>query len=100
MKGVHGGLPNIPAVYNDVFNWLNEKDMKLPDKAYEALSAHLSPEESESITPELDGTAKATPLSDNAGLWDGIQPDRQRLDVLLGRLDGEKLPEFSRVRIL
>ena len=100
VKGVHGGLPNIPAVYNDVFNWLNEKDMKLPDKAYEALSAHLSPEESESITPELDGTAKATPLSDNAGLWDGIQPDRQRLDVLLGRLDGEKLPEFSRVRIL
>lgn len=100
IKGVHGSLPNIPMVYNDVFHWLNEEPMQLPSTVYEALSGHLAAEESESETPHLDGTAGVTPFTDDPGLWDLTPPNPAHLDALQAKLEAGQLPEFTRVRIL
>jgi hypothetical protein len=48
VRGIHSGLTNVPAVYNDVFHWLNEQSLDLPDTADGALSQHLGPGEMES----------------------------------------------------
>jgi len=99
VKGVHGGLPNIPSVYGDVFNWLREKPLLLPDSVDGALSGHLAgPEESEA--PHLDGTASASQFTDDAGLWTVERPPTERLEALRQSLEAETLPEFTRVRLL
>lgn len=100
VKGVHRGLPNLPAVYNDVFHWLNEGAMALPDNVYEVLSEHLAPGETESEAPNLDGTGRATPFTDDAGLWQSTQPDSASLDAMESRLEAEQLQEFIWVRLL
>jgi len=98
-KGVHGGLPNIPSVYLDVFNWLRGKPLKLPDSAEGALSGHMGGLD-RSDAPHLDGTADASQYSDDAGLWNVDVPPAGRLDVLKQKLDKAALPEFTRVRAL
>jgi pimeloyl-ACP methyl ester carboxylesterase len=100
VKGVHGGLPNIPAVYNDVFRWLKEEPMKLPDNVPEALSEHLAPGEGESETPNLDGTVRKIAFTDDPGLWNLSSPDPAHLDTMMAKLEAEQLPEFTRVRLL
>ena len=100
VKGVHGGLPNIPGVYNDVFHWLKKEDLELPKTPHEALSGHLAPGESESEAPNLDGTIRAKQFTDDAGLWDDIQLESERIDELKNKLDADQLAEFSRVRLL
>jgi pimeloyl-ACP methyl ester carboxylesterase len=99
VKGVHGGLPNIPAVYNNVFRYLRDKPMDLPKTVKEALSAHLSAKAG-SEAPHLDGTANAAAFTDDPGLWtlDPVAPER--LAKLTALLEDERLPEFTRVRLL
>ncbi len=100
VKGVHGGLPNIPAVQKAVFEWLNEEPMSLPATVHEALSVHLAPGEDQSAAPNLDGTARKVQFSDDPGLWDMSAPNPAELDALKAKLKAEQLPEFTRVRIL
>lgn len=100
VRGVHHGLTNIPAVYDDTFRWLNEEEPELSDSPEGALSQHLAPGDSESIAPNLDGTAKAQPFSDDPGLWDLVSPDALRLQQLKADLDAGKIPEFQHVRWL
>jgi pimeloyl-ACP methyl ester carboxylesterase len=97
-RAVHGGLPNIPDVYNDVFRWLNEESMNLPETVEEALSQHLAPE-TESEAPHLDGTAIKI-SADDPGYWDLTEPDQTQLDELQSKLEHDHLPEFARVRML
>lgn len=100
VKGVHGGLTNIPAVYNDVFRWLNEEEPELPDSPEMALSQHLAPGEDESVAPSLDGTDKTVPFSDDPGLWDFREPNAARVKQLQADLEAGKVPEFQHVRWL
>lgn len=100
VRGVHGGLTNIPAVYDDVFRWLKEKEVQLSDSPEAALSQHLAPGDSESLAPNLDGTAKAQPFSDDPGLWHLAGPDAARLQQLKTDLDAGQIPEFQYVRLL
>jgi len=100
VKGVHGGLPNIPAVYSDVFRWLNEQHLQLPDNTFEALSGHLAPDEGKSEAPHLDGTAGVAPFGDDPGLWNLDAPDPVAMEAIKAKLETGQLPEFSRVRIL
>jgi hypothetical protein len=99
VRGVHDGLPNMPAVYEDVFRCLREEPMRLPDNVHDALSAHLAPQ-GESEAPHLDGTAMAKPFTDDPGLWSPDPPAPQRLAALKAQLEDERLPEFTRVRLL
>jgi pimeloyl-ACP methyl ester carboxylesterase len=99
VKGVHGSLPNIPSVYLDVFRWLRDQPLQLPDSVRGALSMHLAgPERSEA--PHLDGTAAVDQYSDDPGLWNLDGPPAERLDALKTELEREGLPEFTRVRLL
>jgi pimeloyl-ACP methyl ester carboxylesterase len=99
VRGVHGGLPNMPAVYEDVFRWLKEEPLRLPDTVYGALSDHLAADAA-SDAPHLDGTTRASAFGDDPGVLE-LEPLQQaRLDAMLARLDAEQLPEFNRIRLL
>lgn len=100
VRGVHGGLPNIPQVYEDVFRWLNDEPLQLPDTVEGALSQHLAPGDGESEAPHLDGTARANRFSDDPGYWSLSDPDPQALQGLDAKLAQEQLPEFIQVRLL
>jgi len=98
VRGVHGGLPNIPAVYADVFRWLNGKGLQLPDLPEGALGSHLGSDATESDAPQLDGSAAA--IGDDPALWQPGQPDAAAFASLEARLDSGQMPEFTRVRLL
>jgi pimeloyl-ACP methyl ester carboxylesterase len=99
VKGEHGGLPNIPSVYQDVFRCLRGEPMKLATQPYEALGNHLAVG-AESEAPHLDGTSKSVPFTDDPGYWKRNPAPREELDELNRLLVDEKLPEFARVRLL
>jgi hypothetical protein len=97
--GVHGGLPNIPAVYEDVFRCLRGEPMQLPKTLAGALSTHLGGDTA-SVAPNLDGTAAAATAGDDPGLWqlDDLQPSR--IAELKELLESDKLPAFGRLRLM
>ncbi len=100
VKGVHGGLPNLPPVYNDVFQWLNGKSLSLPKTIKEALSQHLGPAAGQSEAPHLDGTNRVPLLTDDPGLWDLTMPVQTQLQALDLKLEQGEVPEFITVRLL
>jgi hypothetical protein len=99
VHGVHGGLPNIPAVYQDVFRCLKGEPMQLPDTVAGAVGGHLA-EPAVSETPHLDGSASAPSFSDDPGLWNLDHPSPERIKQLEGMLEAETLPAFGRIHLL
>jgi len=98
VRGVHGSLPNIPAVYNDAFRWLKDEPMQLPISPAGGLSRHLGTEDTDSRTPHLDGSALAE--DENPGYLDlATIPDEQATALLKDVEDG-RWPEFRSVSIL
>ena len=103
VKGVHGGLTNIPAVYNDVFRWLKNQPMtELADSPQAAQGAHLAAAQTVSATPHLDGTARTA--DDDPGYYDlgpptldGKPLDKEAADAALA---SGRFPDFNLVRIL
>lgn len=100
VKGVHGGLPNIPEVYDDVFHWLKEESVELPDDVDGALSQHLAPGAGDSEAPHLDGTVRKVPFTDDPGLWNATQPQQPQLADLDLQLASGQIQEFINVRLL
>jgi hypothetical protein len=101
VKGQHGALTNIREVYEDVFRWLNEEDMKLPKNPQGALAPpHLSDRNAVSESPHLDGSAQSDSSSDDSGLWKLEPPSPERMAELQSRLEAGQLPEFGRVSLL
>jgi pimeloyl-ACP methyl ester carboxylesterase len=100
VRGIHGGLPNIPAVSAEIFRWLKGETLQLPETPQGALSRHLAAEDDRSDTPHLDGTALAADFTDDPGLWTETLPDARRIRELERLLDAEQLPEFARTRLL
>jgi pimeloyl-ACP methyl ester carboxylesterase len=98
VHGVHGDLPNIPAVYKDVFRCLRDEPMKLPNTVYEALSKHLEAD-SPVEAPHLTGSTLANRSGDDPGLWNPTV-STERVDALRAELESDKLPAFTRVRLL
>lgn len=99
-QGVHSGLPNIPAVYKDVFHWLNEENLELPDDPQAALGSHLAPGEDASEAPHLDGTSRKVPFSDDPGYWSQKPLTKEELSALDADIDRGLKPEFINVRLL
>jgi hypothetical protein len=100
--GEHSALPNIPAVYKDIFAWLGEQKkgtMQLSDSPAGALAEHLGPSSSRSDTPELDGADDPLGQSPH-GRWD---PDLQLTvppEQVIRDLEAGKYPQLHRVNIL
>jgi pimeloyl-ACP methyl ester carboxylesterase len=106
VRGVHGGLPNIPAVYNAIFDIINERDVELATTPAQALSEHLAPSSSTSEAPHLDGTAlPPSATGDDPGYLTDTRPEEhddltERLQQLDGKLNADELPQFTRIKLL
>jgi pimeloyl-ACP methyl ester carboxylesterase len=98
VHGVHGSLPNIPAVYRDAFRWLKGEPMALPTTPVGALSRHLSTSEDESRTPTLDGSILAT--HDNPGYLDLAPVTDEQATRLVEQVEHGQSPEFRSISIL
>jgi pimeloyl-ACP methyl ester carboxylesterase len=95
-RAVHGGMPNVPAIYRGVFQLLAGERPDLAASLDEALSGHLGSGDS-SATPALDGTHR-TRADDDAGIWTEAEPpDPDRTEALLAE---GKVPDFFWARIL
>jgi hypothetical protein len=99
VKGVHGGLTNIPAVYDDVFRWLKgERLSSLATTPADAMGGHLSAGTDISDAPNLDGSAMAH--DDDPGYLNMAgfhQLDEAEADR---RLERGVMPDFPLARIL
>jgi hypothetical protein len=100
VKGMHHGLPNIPAVYDDVFRWLKGEPMQLPRKPAQALATHLAGPEGGSEAPHLDGIAPESSSPDDPGYWHLAPPSPEHMAELRCRIEARQVPEFTRVRLL
>ena len=98
VRGVHSSLPNIPAVYQDVFRWFKGQPLQLPTTPAAGLARVLGPATSASPTPTLDGSAIAR--GDDPGYLDLGQPDPAHIEKLIGDLAAGRLPEFRFISIL
>jgi hypothetical protein len=100
VKGVHGGLPNLPAVSNGVFRWLTEHEPELPDTVDQALGLHMS-FDAASPAPALDGSgaARSGRDSEEPGVLEP-EPDPEELRRLRDRLEAGELGEFTRVKLM
>jgi pimeloyl-ACP methyl ester carboxylesterase len=97
VKGEHGGLPNIPAVAEDVLAWLTEDKLKLPDTPEGALAGHLSADNEDSVAPLLDGSGAGSHFQDLPAYRNPSEEFRARIAA---ELDAGKLPQVNLVKIL
>lgn len=93
----HGDLPLVPAVFNNVFLWLNNQSMNLSEKPEWALQTHLSDEDG---PPSWTHVAGASDQTDDPGYWNLDLPDSLRLAELRAKLESEQLPDFNKIRLL
>jgi pimeloyl-ACP methyl ester carboxylesterase len=98
VRGVHGSLPNIPAVYRDAFRWLKGQPMELPASPAGALARHLGTDDSSSATPHLDGSALAT--REDPGYLDLATVAAEQAAALRQDVEQGRWPEFRTVSIL
>lgn len=107
VKGVHGELPMIPAVYDDIFRWLKGEPMKLPKTPAGALAQRLSGESDESAAPNLTAPVRRDQVTGDPELWEvtlseseEVERQKARLEELETRLADGRLPEFIKVKLL
>jgi hypothetical protein len=96
VKGVHGDLPMIPAVYEDVLRWLSEEEMRLPQTSSQALSTHLGVTE----YPQLSRSLSHEPITGEIDLWRSDTFDSEHFAEMKVRLSRGELPEFIKVKIM
>ena len=100
VQAQHGALPNVPAVYNDVFRWLNGERLQLPSNPSAALSEHLSSSDYLSAAPLLDGSISLNTLPEDFDRWQDTPVSPEELNQLRGNLEDGRLPEFLSIRLL
>jgi pimeloyl-ACP methyl ester carboxylesterase len=100
VRAKHGGMANVPAVYEAALRFLKGEDMGLPTTPGGALSVDLGPLDTDSEAPHLDGSGTVESTSDDPGFLNPKPPDEATLAALLNELDRGGLPEFRSVRLL
>ncbi|MET9108463.1 lipase family alpha/beta hydrolase [Streptomyces zhihengii] len=99
VKGEHGSLPNLPAVQNDVWNFLADRPMTLPQTAVAALDLHLGSPTSTKSVLSLPGSS--IPLDpDDPGYLNLTSPTADQISSLEERLATGVFPDFLRTRLL
>ena len=97
VRGVHGGLTNLPPVMRAVLDFVADRPVDLPRTAADALGGHLAPS-ALPVAPNLDGTTAAAESDD--GLWSDAPLTDARRDELVAMLDRGELPDFRAVKLL
>ena len=96
VNGVHGELPMIPAVYEDVLRWLAEEEMMLPKTPSQAGSKHLGVSEFQQLSSSLGHDL----VTDDIDLWKSDGPNDEQLAQMSVQLIRGELPDFIKVRLL
>jgi pimeloyl-ACP methyl ester carboxylesterase len=99
VEGVHGGLPNLPAVYGEVFRALKGERLQLETTPEGPFAFHLASPMAPSVAPHLDGTANSRPASRDPGYLSLQPPPPDRLLALRQDLETDRLPAFFLTRI-
>lgn len=99
VRGVHGSLPMMPQVYEDVFRWLKGQPMQLPTTVEEALSQQPGTGEAPAVLG-MPTTRGELALSDDPGYWNDAEPDPARMEEIQGKLTADQLPEFNLIRLM
>ena len=95
---VHGSLPNVPAVFEDAFRWLNDESLELPTSPAGALSAHLGAAgPTTSATPALDGSDRV--VEGDPGYWED-EPDPAAVESIFAQVQTGTCPDFLNVSLL
>jgi pimeloyl-ACP methyl ester carboxylesterase len=97
VKGQHGGLPNIPAVAQEVLAWLTEDKLRLAETCHGALSGHLSAEDEATAVPLLDGSGVRNRFRE---LPDYENPTPEFKAKIVAQLDSGMIPQVNLVKIL
>jgi pimeloyl-ACP methyl ester carboxylesterase len=97
VKGQHGGLPNIPAVAQEVLAWLTGDKLRLAQTCQGALSAHLSAEDGATTVPLLDGSGVGSRFRE---LPDYENPTPEFRAKISAELDAGKIPQINLIKIL
>ncbi|MCE9659222.1 MAG: hypothetical protein K8R60_11735 [Burkholderiales bacterium] len=99
VRGVHGGLTNIPAVYEDVFRWLNGQPLEfLADTPEDAFVGHGATSAMLSVAPHLDGSSRA--IDDDPGYLQLDAPTELDPAAVEQRLATGGAPGFNLLKIL
>ncbi len=96
VRGVHGGLTNLPQVMQAVLDFVADRPVELPRTPEDALGGHLAPA-AMPVAPTLDGTATA---GDDGELWSDVPLTDARRDELVAMLERGELPELRAVKLL
>jgi pimeloyl-ACP methyl ester carboxylesterase len=99
VRGVHGDLPMIAEVYEDVFRWLKHEPMKLPDTPQGAFHGHLGSGTATPDAPSITRVTNPDHVAGKPGFW-SPEPDPQQLKQYRELLESEQLPAFNKVRLL
>ena len=70
VEGVHGSLPNLPAVYGEACRWLKGERLQLEATPEGPFAYHLGQPIAPSAAPNLDGSARSRPASRDPGYLD------------------------------
>ena len=97
IKGEHGGLPNIPAVAQDVLAWLTGDRLKLAETCQGALGGHLSAEDEATAAPLLDGSGAGSRFRE---LPDYENPTPEFRAKIAAELDAGRMPQINLIKIL
>lgn len=97
VRGVHGGLPNIPAVAQDVLAWLTGGTLRLAQTCQDALGGHLSANDECSPAPLLDGSGERSRYRE---LPQYEHPSPQFRAQIEAKLDAGAIPHVNLVKIL
>jgi pimeloyl-ACP methyl ester carboxylesterase len=97
VDGVHGGLPNIPAVAHDVLAWLTGDKLRLAQTCRGALGGHLSAEDTTSAAPLLDGSGVGSRFRE---LLDYENPTPEFRAKIAADLNAGRMPQMNLVKIL
>ena len=100
VKGEHAALPNIPAVYDDVFRFLADKPRLLSTKADGALGGHLGPIASNSTIGFVDQSSATDPRFTTANRWSIPEPSPEDFEQIERQLRAGQLPDFQFTRIM
>ena len=99
VQGMHGDLPSIPEAWTDAFSWLTGGRLELHRTPQAAAGLHLAGGTGP-VAPALAGVAGPAQDRDDPGYLDVTPPDEATIARIERDLASQRLPEFTRVRLL
>lgn len=99
VKHIHMTLPNNPEVYADVFRWLRDEPLRLPQTPEEALSQHLGDAAELEAYPNLMASARRRVQTEELSP-ESVEPPPEVMASLRAQIEAGQLPSnFNLARL-